>query len=113
MRCRSAGDRGGATAELAVALPAVAVLIAVCVSGVALGGVQVAASDAAAQAARLIARGEPDGVGAVVAQVGVGSEWTSSEHDGLVCVRITRTVPLAAVLPIELQAQQCALADGG
>lgn len=56
--CRR-GDRGLATAELAVALPAVVLVLALCLTAMALGVDHVRAEDAARAAARAASRGEP------------------------------------------------------
>lgn len=56
--CRR-GERGLATAELAVALPAVVLVLALCLTAMALGVDHVRAEDAARAAARAASRGEP------------------------------------------------------
>ena len=52
-------DRGLATAELAVALPAVVLVLALCLTAMALGVDHVRVEDAARAAARAASRGEP------------------------------------------------------
>lgn len=54
-----AADRGAATAELAVAMPAVVLLIALSLGGVGLAGEQVRLQHAAAQQAREAGRQQP------------------------------------------------------
>ena len=61
MTCSRAGERGAATAELAVALPALLVVLGVALAGVQLGIDRVRCLDAAQVGARLLARGEPEG----------------------------------------------------
>jgi hypothetical protein len=56
------GDRGMVTAELALALPALVAVLGVVLAVIAIGLAQVRCVDAAAVAARLAARGEPDRV---------------------------------------------------
>lgn len=51
-------ERGGATAEIAVALPALVLVLGVALAAVGLGIDQVRCVDAARSAARLLARGE-------------------------------------------------------
>ncbi|GGK57831.1 TadE family type IV pilus minor pilin [Ornithinimicrobium pekingense] len=58
-RGRPCGDRGLATAELAVALPAVVLVLALCLTAMALGVDHVRAEDAARAGARAASRGEP------------------------------------------------------
>lgn len=55
-------DRGLATAELAVALPAVVLVLALCLTAMALGVDHVRAEDAARAGARAASRGEPAAV---------------------------------------------------
>jgi hypothetical protein len=57
-RGRRRGDRGLATAELAVALPAVVLVLALCLTAMALGVDHVRVQDAARAAARAASRGE-------------------------------------------------------
>ena len=55
------GDRGSVVAEFAVALPAVIVVVLFSVAALTASAQQVRLQDAAADAARLAARGEPTG----------------------------------------------------
>ena len=55
------GDRGSATAELAVALPALVVVLAIALAALDLGLDQVRCLDAAREGARLLARGDAPG----------------------------------------------------
>ncbi len=109
-----ADDDGAVAAEFAVALPAVALVLAVCVGAVGVGSQQLRLQDAAADAARGLGRGES--VSAVqhrAARAAPGSalaEWHSGE---LVCARVTVDARgPAAVAGLRLAAESCAL-DGG
>ena len=67
-------EQGSATAEFAVVLPAVVLVIALTIGGLAAAGRQVRLEHGAAQAVRLAARGESDArVGAIVATIAGGS----------------------------------------
>lgn len=103
------GDRGSVVAEFAIALPAVAVVLALGVAALAGASRQVRLQDAVADAARLSARGEPASrvTGAVVAAVAEASVEISPRGD-LVCV--TATAP--ALLGLRISASGCALAGG-
>lgn len=57
-RAPRAGDRGSVTAEMAVALPALVMVLAIVLGGVSAGVAQVRCLDAARDAARQLARGE-------------------------------------------------------
>lgn len=110
----SRGERGSVTAEFAIALPAVLLVLALLLGGMHLGGLQVRAQDAAADAARALARGDPGGV--VAGRLGTQlpgaslASWTSGD---LVCVRVSVTPngPVAA-LGLVAAAESCALGGG-
>lgn len=104
----SHGERGSVTAELVVALPAVALVLALCLGGVRLGMHAMGAQDAAAVAARSLARGEPESAAAArSARVAPGAALSISRRDGLVCV--TATVTGVTALPLPVSGSACAL----
>ena len=77
------------TAEFAVAMPAVLLVLVAALAGVGVAALQVRAQDAAADAARILGRGE--GAGSVAAHLAVqlpGASWSSTERDGMVCVAV-------------------------
>lgn len=93
------------TAELAVALPAVALLLAIVLGAFDLAIAQLRCVDAARTAARSAARGDPPGrVAELAARSGPPGAWVSLRRsDGLVTVTVTgpparliRLLPLAA-----------------
>ncbi|GAA4198139.1 hypothetical protein GCM10022219_27150 [Microbacterium oryzae] len=103
-------DRGAVAAELAVALPAVLLVVALGIAGLGASARQVQLQDAAADAARLLARGEGHGRAAGVAAAVDGALSVAHEGD-LVCATVAATVRLGgAALP--LSASSCALAGG-
>ncbi|GGH43360.1 TadE family type IV pilus minor pilin [Microbacterium album] len=106
------GERGSVAAELAVALPAVAVVLALGIGGLFAAATHVRLQDAAADAARLIARGESEAraTGAVVGAV-AGARVAAVHQEDLVCVTATAEVAVAG-LPVPLRAASCALAGG-
>ena len=89
------GERGTATAELAVALPSLVLVLALALAALDLGIAQVRCVDAARTGARLLARGEPAapvlqevrGTAPRGARVDVGSA------NGRVTVTVTGAVP--------------------
>lgn len=106
----SLGERGSVTAEFAVVLPAIVLVVLLGVGALGAAGRQIRLQDAAADAARLIARGESsDRAHGVVSAVG-GSAVIEPRGD-LVCVIASAPVPLALPLP-DLTASSCALAGG-
>jgi hypothetical protein len=107
-------ERGSATAELAVAFPAVLGVLALLLGGVQVAALQVRVQDAAADAARGLGRG--DAAGEVRSRLGaqVPGATLSSWVDGeLLCVRV-EAVPAGpvAVLGLRAGAGACALDDG-
>ena len=101
MRSGRRVDRGAATAELAVALPSLVIVLAVALAAVDLGLAQVRCVDAARLGARLLARGEPEG--SVLAEVRAaaphGAEVSVTSDGTRVSVLVTAAVP-AALRPL-------------
>ncbi|WP_350347429.1 TadE family type IV pilus minor pilin [Agromyces sp. G08B096] len=114
MRSRWADDRGSATAELAVALPAVALVLALCLGAVHVVGRQVRLTDAAADAARALGRGDSADVAGGIAErvAGGGVGMTVWDETPLVCARLTATAG-GLLGGISLSAESCAVAGGG
>ncbi|WPO85604.1 TadE family type IV pilus minor pilin [Herbiconiux sp. KACC 21604] len=100
------------SAEFAVALPAVIVVLAVGMGALQVGAMQVRVADAAADAARLLGRGEADAASARVAALGPGAAPEVVHTGHLVCVTV-RAEPALAFLSgtLELSASGCALDD--
>lgn len=110
---RHSDDRGSVAAEFAVVLPAVILVLALGMGALATGARQVMLQDAAADAARLVARGEPRGraeaiIGAAVAGAGAAVERRAD----LVCVIASAEVRIAGIIPVSLSATSCALEGG-
>jgi hypothetical protein len=93
-------------------MPAVLLVLAAALAGVGVTTLQVRAQDAAADAARILGRGEAGG--SVAAHLGAqlpGAAWSSSERDGLVCVRVTVAGGGPAAMFGTIGASGCALDD--
>lgn len=111
----NSSQRGSVTAEFALAMPAVALVLVCCLSGVQLAGLQVRLQDAAATSARSLARDESITRVARTASALVRSaRVTSQRHDDLVCAQVSAPArnALLGLLPITLSASSCALAGG-
>ena len=94
------------TAELAVALPAVLLVLAACLGGLRVGAERLRVVDAAAQGSRLASLGESPRPPAAA----IGARVASTQRDGeTVCVVVRRDVALLGV-PLPVQATGCALA---
>ncbi len=106
------GDRGSVTAEFAVVVPAVLLVVALSAGTLSATSRLVRLEQAAAQSARLVARGEDAGRAADVVTAIAGSASTAIRAEGdLVCVDVSAA--LAAPLPlVALRASSCALSDG-
>ncbi|GLI26179.1 hypothetical protein ARHIZOSPH14_04210 [Agromyces rhizosphaerae] len=100
------------TAELAAALPAVALVLAICLGGVGLLARHAALADSAADAARALGRGEADDRARdIVARVAPGAHVVVEHDGGFVCVRVREPAPMA-LLPLDAAARACALEGG-
>ena len=90
------GERGSVTAELAIGLVAVSVVLVALCSVVVVGIAQVRVTDAAAAGARLAARGEGQAEvdGAARRLAGAGATVTIGPSGGMTAVTVTREVPL-------------------
>ncbi len=106
MRCtRSGRDRGLATAETAVALPAIALMVAGSLALPVALGAELRATDAAREAARAAARGDPEpAVRAAAAAVDTGSRVQVRRSDGLVHVEVTVPVELPVLRRFDVPA---------
>jgi len=105
-----AAERGSVTAEFAVTLPALVLVLAACLSGVAVTGQQLRLQDAAALAARTLARGgDPE---SLVARLLPTASVERRPEGDLACVALTMPATVTALLPLTLSARSCALAGG-
>ncbi|WP_259606512.1 MULTISPECIES: TadE family type IV pilus minor pilin [Microbacterium] len=100
-------------AELALAVPAVVLALLMGVGALSAAACQVSLQDAAADAARLLGRGEDAGRAFAVVSTAVGGATARSEQRGdLVCVTASTSFQVGALVRIPLGAESCALAGG-
>lgn len=102
------------TAELAVALPGLAILLAGLLTGAAAGITQLRLEEAASAAARQVMRGDAGAAGETVARLAgprAGFELTTEGEWVTVHVESTLNAPLLEHLPITLSAQATALPE--
>ncbi|MGO1414769.1 MAG: TadE family type IV pilus minor pilin [Microbacterium gubbeenense] len=104
-------DRGSASAEFGVARPAPQIVVGVGIGARKAGSLSVRLQDAAADAARLAARGEPDRASGVVGSAVEGASATVEGSGDLICVTASANVVLS-VVTVPVWAKSCAL-DGG
>ncbi len=104
-------EGGSVTAELAVVVPAVVLVVLLVVAALSASAVRVRLEHGAAQGARLAARGESDErVRAAVVAVAGAAGVTIRDEGELVCVAATASAPLP-LLPAPV-ADACALSGG-
>jgi len=102
-------DDGGATVELALVLPVVAVLLGVATSGAAAAASAVRVADAAAVVARQQARGDGASVGGTLAALVPGARAETTDVGELVCVTVRHDVRIAGpVGTVTLSSRSCA-----
>ncbi|KDA06142.1 hypothetical protein DC31_13225 [Microbacterium sp. CH12i] len=106
-------ERGSVAAELALALPAVVLTLLLGAGALGAAAKQVSLQDAAADAARLLSRGESTAAAYAVVAASVSNAHASSESRGdLVCVTVGLSVSIGQFISIPLSASSCALSGG-
>lgn len=112
-RDRDGGERGSATAELAVALPVVVLTLMLGVSALGAGMRLVALQDAVADASRILGRGDDaGGAGDAVARADPAASFAVSRSADLICVTAATEARVLGSIVLPLRATGCAL-DGG
>lgn len=113
MRDREDHERGSVAAELALALPAVVLTLLLGAGALGAASRQVALQDAAADAARLLGRGEDPGRASSAVTAAVpGASMSSNASGDVICVTARADIAIGSMLRLPLQASSCALAGG-
>jgi len=115
VRSRFRSDTGSVTAEFATLVPAVLLVLAFCLGAILVVTQQVRMTDAAADGARSLARGDSAGQAASRVHKSTGGAAVSHSRDGdFVCVQVSAPAAFApaAALGITVTARGCALAGG-
>lgn len=100
------------TAELAVGLPVIVLVLGACLGGLGVATAQLRAHDAAADAARLLGRGEPLArAEQLVARTVPDGRVVVSRPDELVCVTVAVDQRVLLV-PMVVSGRSCALDAG-
>lgn len=107
---RLRADRGSVATEFAVAMPAVVLVLAMCVGAVVSSSAFVRVQDAAGEAARLSARGDDPALALEIAGGGASvSTWDSGEFR---CVSVSAPIEIVGiVLSVRAERSSCALRD--
>src|SRR3954464_5977716 len=112
MRSPSRAETGTVSAELAVALPAVLLVLAACLGGLRLGAEQVLLADAAGVTARSLARHDPPGTTASLVGARGAAIVGVTRRTGILCAGVERSVPLLGTLAVvPIRARSCALEE--
>ncbi|MCK3771018.1 hypothetical protein LG322_03665 [Microbacterium aerolatum] len=112
-RSKNDAERGSVAAELALALPAVAITLLLGAGALGAAAQQVSLQDAAADAARLLGRGESEATAhATVAAAVDGARSSSASRGDLVCVSARIDAQIGRLISIPLSASSCALSGG-
>ncbi|MGF3056913.1 TadE/TadG family type IV pilus assembly protein [Microbacterium sp. YY-01] len=107
-----AAERGSVTAELAIALPAIALVIVFALGIGAIGTQQIMLHNAVSHAARLLGRGENQARAASIVSAAVpGSTIAIESDDTLVCVSGS-VQRLWGLVSVPIHARGCSLAGG-
>ena len=111
-------DHGSVTAEFAIVLPGVMLILYFALSVLALQTSRIGLVEMAAESARAVARGEPEGlVQQLIEETGIGKQvsFTTTFTDLSVCVEMSQfsqIPPFGRNFPIELKETQCARKGG-
>jgi hypothetical protein len=106
------GESGGVTVEAAFAVAALAVVLVLCVGGLAAVGMQLQCIDSAREAARLAARGEEAAASEAVRRGGPAGAALSLHHDGAFVV--SRVSTRSVLLPgLTIAAESVAAVEPG
>jgi hypothetical protein len=110
-RADQRGDDGTVTAEFAAVVPAVIVILMVCLGTVNLAGRRLLLQDAASDTARILARGEAPAAHQRAHQLIPGVVVGTQSHDGMVCAHLSEPAAVAGGLfgPVTLTASSCAM----
>lgn len=111
-RCR--GDTGAVTVEAAIALGALVAVLALALGGVAAVTDQLRCTDAAREAARLTARGDPTGARRAVAAIAPAGANLELVADAGGLTAIVRATPASGLLPgVRIVGRAFAVAEPG
>ena len=114
----SVNDRGSVTAEFAIILPGVMIVLFLALSVLSLQASRIALVEVAAEASRALARGESEQLVAqllVDYELGANASFQSSFRDLAVCVEVAQKHGIRAfggIFPIEVKEVQCARKGG-
>ena len=102
------GKQGTVTAELAMAMPSVVLVIAICLSGFGLQIERMKFVGIAATAARALGRGEDSvEVAQLVAESAPEAKLRVEYLENHICANLSRSVAIAGIQEFEISERQC------
>ncbi|MBK0420229.1 pilus assembly protein [Leucobacter sp. CSA1] len=101
-------ERGAVTAEFAIVLPAVLLVLGLVIGGILLAAHRVVLTSAAADLARLEARGDAELAAARLSELGGGIRADRESIGGLLCVTLGSRPGGGALAVVEITARGCA-----
>ncbi|RWZ68453.1 hypothetical protein ELQ92_04360 [Labedella populi] len=104
-------DRGSVTAEFAVTLPAVLLVLVVCVGAASVSVQRIEVEGAAAAAARVLARGDRSVAPTTVARLARNARLSSKRDGDFVCATVTAQARFAVAhsIGVEVVGHSCSL----
>ena len=108
---RARHERGSITAEFAVVLPVVLLVLLLCVGAASVAVQRIEVEGAAAAAARVLARGDGALAGPAVAGLTRGARLSSHREGDFVCATVSASARFAAArsLGMQVTGRSCAL----
>ena len=103
-----AGDRGAVSAEFAVLLPAVLVVLALVIGGILLATQRLTLTAAAAELARLEARGDAAQAAARIERLPSGTSVSRSRDDQMLCVTLDAAPGNGPLAVVRIGSRGCA-----
>jgi hypothetical protein len=104
-----ASDAGTVTAELAIAMPTVALVIAVALSGFGLQVERMKFVAVAASAARALGRGEtPAEAQVMLAEIAPEAEFEIDYSENHICATVSKKISMLGLQDFEISERQCA-----
>ncbi|RRD35130.1 pilus assembly protein [Leucobacter sp. OH2974_COT-288] len=106
----AAGDeRGSVTAEFALVLPAVLLVFAVLITGIAAGAKQISVTAAAAEIARLEAREDDGAASTYIAGLPADFSISRATSNGMLCVTVAQRGSVGIRQLVQVRGHSCAL----
>jgi hypothetical protein len=115
VRSPDSRERGSITAEFAAVMPAVLIVLLVCLAGLQVAGLQLRLQDASADVARSLSRGDPRAsIAAQLEHAVPGANLTVVHRGDAVCADLAVSAPagVAALAGLTVRASGCALSGG-